>query len=81
MHGSINEMLSTCILCAGTTLFWKGHRYGYMCIFMYLFVTEDFKELMIKIIGYLLIFIHKNSKKVVKKKYQNIFSTLKIIKL
>lgn len=45
MHGSINEMLSTCILCAGTTLFWKGHRYGYMCIYMYLFVTEDFKEI------------------------------------
>lgn len=81
MHGSINEMLSTCILCAGTTLFWKGHRYGYMCIYMYLFVTEDFKELMIKIIGYLLIFIHKKFEKVVKKKYQNIFSTLKIIKL
>lgn len=51
MHGSINEMLSTCILCAiGMTLFLKGHRYGYMCIYMYLFVTEDFKELMIKII-------------------------------
>lgn len=81
MHGSINEMLSTCILCAGTTLFWKGHRYGYMCIYMYLSVTEDFKELMIKIIGYLLIFIHKKFEKVVKKKYQNIFSTLKIIKL
>lgn len=81
MHGSINKMLSTCILCAGTTLFWKGHRYGYMCIYMYLFVTEDFKELMIKMIGYLLIFIHKKFEKVVKKKYQNIFSTLKIIKL
>lgn len=81
MHRSINEMLSTCILCAGTTLFWKGHRYGYMCIYMYLSVTEDFKELMIKIIGYLLIFIHKKFEKVVKKKYQNIFSTLKIIKL
>lgn len=81
MHCSINEMLSTCILCAGTTLFWKGHRYGYMCIYMYLFVTEDFKELMIKIIGYLSIFIHKKFEKVVKKKYQNIFSTLKIIKL
>lgn len=82
MHGSINEMLSTCILCAiGMTLFLKGHRYGYMCIYMYLFVTEDFKELMIKIIGYLSIFIHKKFEKVVKKKYQNIFSTLKIIKL
>lgn len=59
----------------------EGHKYGYMCIYMYLFVTEDFKELMIKIIGYLLIFIHKKFEKVVKKKYQNIFSTLKIIKL
>lgn len=62
MHGSINEMLSTCILCAGTTLF-----------YMYLFVTEDFKELMIKIIGYLLIFIHKKFEKVVKKKISKYF--------
>lgn len=73
MHGSINEMLSMCILCAGMTLFWKGHRYGYMCIYMYLFVTEDFKELMIKIIGYLLIFIHKKFEKVVKKKISKYF--------
>lgn len=57
-----------CILCAGTTLFWKGHEYGYMCIYMYLFVIEDFKDLLIKIIGYLLIFIPKKFEKVVSKK-------------
>lgn len=44
-----------------------------MCIYMYLFVTEDFKELMIKIIGYLLIFIHKKFEKVVKKKISKYF--------
>lgn len=73
MYGFINEMLSICILCVGTILFWKGYRYGYMCIYMYLFVIEDFKELMIKIIGYLLIFIYKKFEKVVKKKILKYF--------
>lgn len=35
---------------------------------MYLFVTKDSKELLIKIIGYLLIFIHKKFEKLVSKK-------------
>lgn len=62
-------MMSTCILCAiGMTLLLKGHKYGYMCIYMYLFVIKDFKELLIKIIGYLLIFIHKKFEKLVSKK-------------
>lgn len=73
MHGCINEMMSTCILCTGMTLFWKGHKYGYMCIYMYLFVIKDFKELLIKIIGYLSIFIHKKFEKLVSKKNFKIY--------
>lgn len=69
MYGFINEMMSICILCViGMILLWKGYKYGYMCIYMYLFVIKDFKELLIKIIGYLLIFIYKKFEKLVSKK-------------
>lgn len=68
MYGCINEMMSICILCIDIILFWKRYKYGYMCIYMYLFVRKDFKELLIKIIGYLLIFIYKKFEKLVSKK-------------
>lgn len=68
MYGCINEMMSICILWIDIILFWKRYKYGYMCIYMYLFVIKDFKELLIKIIGYLLIFIYKKFEKLVSKK-------------
>lgn len=69
IRGFINEMMSIFILCViGMILLWKGYKYGYMCIYMYLFVIKDFKELLIKIIGYLLIFIYKKFEKLVSKK-------------
>lgn len=73
MYGCINEMMSICILCIGMILFWKGYKYGYMCIYMYLFVIKDFKELLIKIIGYLSIFIYKKFEKLVSKKNFKIY--------
>lgn len=68
MYGCINEMMSICILWIDIILFWKRYKYGYICIYMYLFVIKDFKELLIKIIGYLLIFIYKKFEKLVSKK-------------